>query len=378
LKLSDFIRSRTKEIIQEWENFARTCLPAASMLDDARLRDHVVELIQFIADDMDSSQSSFEQAEKAQGRGPQSGGDSQAEVHAIMRAGDGFTIDQVMGEFRALRASILRLRTTEPTTQSDVVEITRFNESIDQVLSESIARHTKILADALRRASQEKDEFISTLSHELRSPVGAISNCSQILNASGMNDPNVARVADMLSRQTGHLVRLLEDLLDVARISRERIILKWETADIRKCVQDAVDANAAVLAQNGQVVKLDMPSLPVMIHIDCTRVAQVVSNLVNNAAKYSPPGSRIEVSLTSETSHGVIRVRDNGVGIEPTLLPHMFDAFHENQVPNLARQGLGIGLWLSRQLVEMQGGTITVHSEGAGTGAEFCVRLPLR
>ena len=254
--------------------------------------------------------------------------------------------------------------------------MTRFNESIDQMLSESVARHTKIIAEEVERERRGKDEFISTLSHELRSPVAAISNCSHILSVSGMNDPKVTRVADILARQTGHLARLLEDLLDVARISRERIILKLEPTDVRKCVQDAVDANSALIAQSGQAVKLDMPSLPVTIHVDCTRVAQVVSNLVNNAAKYSPRSSTIEVSLAIERDHAVIRVRDNGVGIEADLLPRMFDAFHENQVDDLARQGLGIGLWLSRQLVQMQGGTITVHSEGSGTGAEFCVRLP--
>jgi signal transduction histidine kinase len=296
----------------------------------------------------------------------------------MMRATDGFTIDQGMREFRALRASILRLYTKEAATQPQIVEITRFNESIDQMLSESVGRHTKIIADDLRRASRERDEFISTASHELRSPVGAISNCAHILSRSGMSDPEVAHVADVLARQTGHLARLLEDLLDVARISRERIILKLETTDVRKCVQDAVDANSQLTAQNGQALKLDMPSLPITVHVDCTRVTQVVSNLVNNAAKYSPPSSTIAVSLSIEMKHAVIRVRDNGIGIEADLLPRMFDAFHENQVSDLGRQGLGIGLWLSRQLVEMQGGTITVHSEGSGTGAEFCVRLPLR
>jgi signal transduction histidine kinase len=138
-----------------------------------------------------------------------------------------------------------------------------------------------------------------------------------------------------------------------------------------------VDANSELIAQNGQTVKLDMPSLPVTIHIDCTRVAQVISNLINNAAQYSPPSSTIGVSVSIEMNHAVIRVRDNGVGIEAGLLPRMFDAFHENQVSDLPRQGLGIGLWLSRQLVEMQGSTITVHSEGLGTGAEFCVKFPL-
>jgi signal transduction histidine kinase len=378
MRLSDFIRSRTSEIVQEWEKFARTCLPAASAMDDERLRDHVVELLEFIAKDMDSPQNDLEQAEKAAGRGPKSSADSKGEEHAVVRVAEGFTIDQVVGEFRALRASVLHLRAKEPATESDVAEITRFNESIDQVLSESVARHTKLVADVLRDANRQKDEFISTLSHELRNPLSAISSCAQILASSETKDPMVARVVDMLSRQTGHLSRLLEDLLDVARISRQRIILKMEAADIRTCVQDALDANSQLIAQKRQVTKVGMPSMPLTMQIDCTRIAQVLSNLVNNAAKYSTTGSTIKVSLTIEADHAAIRVKDDGVGIEPELLPHMFDAFYANQTGNLAKQGLGIGLWLSRQLIEMQGGTITVHSEGPGTGAEFCVRLPLQ
>jgi len=378
MKLSAFIRSHTKEIAQEWDEFARTCLPAAGAMDDARLRDHVVTLLAFIADDMDSPQSSVEQTEKGKGKGPRLDGDSEAETHAVLRAADQFTIEQVMAEFRALRASILRLSTKESTTPPEVVEITRFNECIDQMLSESVARHAKIVAEDIRKESRAKEEFISTLSHELRNPVAAISNCSQLLNARGRADPSIARVADILARQTGHLARLLEDLLDVARISRGRINLRLAVTDIRKCVQDAVDSNSAVIVQNEQEVKVDMPSLPVMSNVDCTRVAQVLSNLVNNAAKYSPTAATIEVSLVCETNHAVMRVKDNGVGIEPDLLPHMFDAFHENRVTSLVGQGLGVGLWLSRQLVEMQGGTITAHSEGLGTGAEFCVRLPIQ
>jgi signal transduction histidine kinase len=377
MKLSDFIRSRTSEIVRQWENFARTCLPAASTMDDAALRDHVVELLRFIADDMDSPQSNFEQAEKGQGRGPKLAADTEAEKHAIMRVADGFTIDQVMGEFRALRASVLHLCTKESVEQFEITEITRFNECIDQVLCESLARHTTLVADVLRDSNRQKDEFISTLSHELRNPVGAISSCAEILNDSATKDPAVARVVDILARQTGHLTRLLEDLLDVARISRKRIIFKIEATDIRTCVQDAVDANSQLITRKGQTIKVDMPSSPLTMHVDCTRVAQVVSNLVNNAVKYSPTSSTIKVSLTIDTDHAAICVTDNGVGIEARLLPHVFEAFYLNRAGDLAKQGLGIGLWLSRQLIEMQGGTITVESAGRGTGAEFCVRLPL-
>ena len=180
-----------------------------------------------------------------------------------------------------------------------------------------------------------------------------------------------------MARQTGHLARLLDDLLDVARISRKRILLKLETTDIRKCVQDAVDANSQLVGQKGQAIDVDMPGQPVSMRIDCTRLVQVISNLVNNAAKYSPSGSTIKVSLTLEANHAVIDVSDNGVGIEPGLLSHMFDAFHDNHPGDLATQRLGIGLWLSRQLIEMHGGTITAQSDGQGAGAQFCVKLPV-
>jgi signal transduction histidine kinase len=207
--------------------------------------------------------------------------------------------------------------------------------------------------------------------------VGAINSCAQILNTSGTKDATVARVIHILSRQTGHLARLLDDLLDVARISRKRVLIKMEPTDVRTCVQDALDANSDLIAHKRQAAKVDMPSSPVTMHVDCTRVTQVVSNLVNNAAKYSPANSNIEVSLAVETDYAAIRVRDNGVGIEPELLPHVFDAFYANDAGDVGKQGLGIGLWLSRQLIELQGGTITAHSEGPGTGAEFCVRLPV-
>ena len=381
MTLSEFIRSHTDEIVQEWESFARTCNPAAASMDDSRIRNHVLQLLTFVARDMESLQTEFDQAEKSQGRADLCHDlDSEAQRHAVARVIDGFSIDQVVAEFRALRASILRLHANQefPITRSAMIELTRFNECIDQMLSESVLRHTQLVSDVLRDANRQKDEFISTLSHELRNPLSSISTCAKILSANASMDAgSAARVINMLARQTGHLERLLDDLLDVARISRNRVSLKIEPTDIRFCVKDAVDANTGLIQQKGHTIELDIPSTPVRIDVDCTRVAQVVSNLVNNAAKYSSTGSAIEVSLTTETHHAVIRVRDNGSGIDAELLPHVFDAFYSGRAGDVAKQGLGLGLWLSRQLTELQGGTITVESEGPGTGAEFCVKLPL-
>jgi signal transduction histidine kinase len=377
MKLSDFIRSHMSEIVQQWETFARTCLPAASTMNEARLRDHAIEMLQYIAKDMDAPQSDFEQAEKAQGRGPELAADSEAEKHAIMRVADGFTIDQVVGEFRALRASVLHLRVKAPATQSEISEITRFNECIDQVLSESVARHTQLVADVLRDSNRQKDEFIATLSHELRNPLAAISSCVQLLSSREPKDAAAWRTVDILARQTRILERLLEDLLDVARLSRHRVILKIEPTDIRSCVQDAINANIPLIEQKSHVLKVALPATPLTTESDGTRIAQVVSNLVNNAAKYSAPSSTIELSLQREAHHAVIRVRDNGIGIDGEVLPHVFDGFDAGRERDLAKEGLGVGLWLSRQLTELLGGTITADSKGTGTGAEFCVRLPL-
>jgi signal transduction histidine kinase len=142
-------------------------------------------------------------------------------------------------------------------------------------------------------------------------------------------------------------------------------------------VQDAVDGNRQLFTEKEHEVSVDMPNEPVIAQVDCTRVAQVLGNLVNNAAKYSPPQSNLEVAMKLRADEAEILVRDNGIGIEPQLLPHIFDAFYMSESATEGRQGLGVGLWLSRQLIEMLGGKITAHSEGPGTGAVFRVRLPL-
>jgi signal transduction histidine kinase len=376
MRLSDFIRANADKIIDEWERYASTCLPAAGSMEITALRDHAAELLNFIDTDMESAQSDAEQSEKAEGHQARSAADSEAEKHAILRVADGFTIDQVVGEFRALRASVLHLYAKRVGQRPDAIQLIRFNEAIDQMLSESVARHTKLVADRLREDNRQKDEFISILSHELRNPLGAITSCAHVLRASGEKDPAIARAVDILTRQTQHLGRLLEDVLDVARILRTRTIIRLETADLRTCVRDAVEANQQLIDKKQQTLKLDLPSTSLTANVDCTRVTQVISNLINNAAKYSPTCATVAVSLSEESDHALIVVKDDGAGIDPQLLPHIFNAFHDNRRSS-DEQGLGIGLWLSQQLVQLQDGTITARSAGPGTGAKFSGRLPL-
>ncbi|MDB6008190.1 MAG: pleC 1 [Gammaproteobacteria bacterium] len=379
MRLSDFIRSHSEEIAKEWEAFARTCSPAAAKMNVDQLRDHILPLLRFVADDMDAPQTGFEQSEKAQGRQPLAKVEaSEAEEHAALRIIDGFTVDQVIGEFRALRASILRLwiKHRSADIQADPTQITRFNESIDQMVSESVGRHGHLEIQA-REHSSSRDAFLATLSHELRGPLGAIVNGVHIVKASGATNASLAPVAAMMCRQAQHLRRLLDDLLDLARISRNRLSISCVPTDVRQCVQDAVDANCQGLIQGAQILKLDIPEAPLVGEVDCTRIVQVISILLNNAVKYSPAGSRIDVSLTRDAEYALISVRDEGIGIGAEMLPRIFDSFYVTKENNLAKHGLGIGLWLARSLVQLHAGTIVAKSEGPTRGAEFCAAIPL-
>ncbi len=382
MRVADFIRQHSEDIAKEWEAFARTCSPAAAKMNVAQLRDHILPLLRFLADDMDTPQTRFEQNEKAQGRQPLAKGEaSEAEQHAAMRIIDGFTVDQVIGEFRALRASVLRLwaehrDSDERAPITEPAQITRFNESIDQMLSESVARHAYLETQA-REHSTRRDAFLATLSHELRGPLAAIANGVHIVEAVGATNERLASVAAMMTRQTQHLRRLLDDLLDLARISRDRLSLSCAPTDIRQCVQDAVDANREEPTQPSHVLKLNLPAEPLVGEVDSTRIMQVISILLNNAIRYSPVGSSIELSLIRDHECARVSVRDEGVGIAAEVLPHIFDPFRVTDENDLARHGLGIGLGLARKLVELHAGTLVAESAGPGRGAEFCVAIPL-
>ena len=379
MRLSGFIRTHPEEIAKEWESFARTCSPAAAKMNVEQLRDHILPLLRFVADDMDAPQTGFEQSEKAQGRQPPAKVEAtEAEQHAALRIIDGFTVDQVVGEFRALRASILRLWCTHRSAniQADPTQIIRFNESIDQMLTESVVRHGRLESQA-REHSTSRDAFLATLSHELRGPLAAIVNGVYIVKASGAGNDSLAPVAAMMARQSQHLRRLLDDLLDLARISRNRLSINRVPTDIRQCIQDAVDANSDGLTQGARILNLDIPAAPLVGEVDCTRIVQVISILLNNAIKYSPAGSKIGISLTRDLECAVISVRDEGIGIAAEMQPRIFDAFYVTNANNLAKHGLGIGLWLAHRLVELHAGTLVAKSEGLTQGAEFRARIPL-
>ncbi len=235
-------------------------------------------------------------------------------------------------------------------------------------------------AEQLADADRRKDEFLAMLGHELRNPLGAVSNALHVLRAGGdAGGPSRgARMLDVIERQVGHLTRLVGDLLEVSRITRGEISLRKEALDLRAVVVRAVETAQPWIDERGHRVALERPPQTLTLPGDAMRLEQVFANLLHNAAKYTDPGGRIDVSLARDGDAAVVRVRDDGIGIQPELLPHVFDLFTQgDRSLDRARGGLGIGLTLVRRIVELHGGTIEARSEGAGRGAEMVVRLPV-
>jgi signal transduction histidine kinase len=244
--------------------------------------------------------------------------------------------------------------------------------------TEEAMRELQRRADELAAAERRKDQFLAMLAHELRNPLGAIANASYVLEQAGPSGPPMDRAVPVIQRQIQHLVRLVDDLLDVSRITRGKIELRKQDLDLRDAVRGAVEMTRPVIEAKEHHLTVRLPPDPLPLHADVTRLEQALGNLVRNAAKYTEPGGHIEVDAWEEDGEAVVRVKDDGIGIAPDLLPRIFDLFIQGE-QSLDRSGggLGIGLTLVRRLIEMHGGRVAAKSEGPGQGSEFVVRLPL-
>ena len=259
----------------------------------------------------------------------------------------------------------------------------RFDPDTLSMVAELASRGATALDNALlvRRIQDEdqrKDEFLAMLAHELRNPLAPISNAVHILRVSEGDVAKLAWARELIARQLKQLVRLVDDLLDVSRITRGKIELKVETIDVPQVISAAIETSRPNIDAQRHALSLQLPAEPLHVKGDFARVAQILSNVVNNAAKYTPTGGRISLSAVRDGHEVVFRIRDSGVGIPPEFLSSIFEPF--TQVDRtLARShgGLGIGLTLVRRLVEMQNGSVSVRSEGRNRGSEFTVRLPL-
>src|SRR6185295_16622624 len=226
---------------------------------------------------------------------------------------------------------------------------------------------------------RRKDEFLAMLSHELRNPLGAIANASYILEWQGTAEPQTERAVAIIRRQIQHLIRMVDDLLDVSRITRGKVELRRAPLDLGEVVRHAVETARPLAEAKQQRLHAELAAEPLPLDGDATRLEQVLSNLLRNAVKFTGPGGAIEVSARRDgNAEAVVLVRDDGIGIAPDLLPRVFDLFAQGEQPlDRSGAGLGIGLTLVRSLVEMHGGRVYARSDGPGKGSELEVRLPL-
>jgi PAS domain S-box-containing protein len=232
-------------------------------------------------------------------------------------------------------------------------------------------------ADELAEDARRKDEFLAVLAHELRNPLAPVRNALQVMRL-GSNDAGlVERMRAMAERQVAYMTHLVDDLLDLSRISRGLLRLLKEALDVAQPVQQAVEGVQPLVGERRLTLSVSLPAEPVYVEADPTRLQQVVGNLLSNAAKYTDPGGTILLTARQEGGELVLRVRDTGIGIAPEMLPKIFDLFVQAERRlDRSQGGLGIGLTLVRRLVEMHGGTVAAHSDGPGKGSEFVVRLP--
>ena len=255
-----------------------------------------------------------------------------------------------------------------------------------QVICDQVAmtmERARLISELQRRAEElaevdrRKDQFLAMLAHELRNPLAPIVNALEIMRLREEPDPVYVRARSAMERQVRHMVHLVDDLLDVSRISTGKVPLRQEPVLLADIVQQAVETSRPLITKRNHALTIDLPRQAVRLFADRTRLSQVISNLLNNAAKYTDPGGRITLSCERDGDDVVIRVRDTGIGISVELLPRVFDLFVQaDRAADRALGGLGIGLTVAQRLVQMHGGSITARSKGLGQGSEFMVRLP--
>jgi signal transduction histidine kinase len=231
---------------------------------------------------------------------------------------------------------------------------------------------------ALRDEDRRKNDFIAMLAHELRNPLAPIRNALEIMRLAAADPDAVEQSRLMLERQVGQMVRLIDDLLDVSRITTGKLRIELEAVHLGAVIESAVEISRPAIEKANLTFAADVPGRPIPIRADRVRLAQVFSNLLNNAAKYTPEGGTVSLTAAQEGAQAVVRVRDSGVGIPLDVLPRVFELFTQvDRTLNRSQGGLGIGLALVHRLVELHGGTVSVRSDGPGQGAEFTVRLPV-
>jgi signal transduction histidine kinase len=382
MRLAEFIESNIEPILAEFEDFARTILPATENMGVEALRDDAEKMVRAVVSDLKSPQSSHDQDEKGKGRrsGNAPAVTQAARQHALARVDDLFSQNQLVSEYRALRASVIKLWTEQEDLpdRSALKELTRFNEAIDQALGESIATFASAVEQRLRLADQRKDEFLAILAHELRNPLAPIRTATHIAHSPTASEAQLRWSHKVVERQIQNMSRLLDDLLDVSRITQGKLELRTAPVELAAIIDNAVETARPIIDSRGHRLTVTLPDKAVHFIADALRLAQIFANILINAAKYAEPNGQIDLSARVEEPFAVIAIRDRGFGIEADMLPRVFEMFTQSAIAlSRSERGLGIGLALVKGLVELHGGSVEARSEGLGRGSEFIVRIPV-
>ena len=370
MRLADFILRNMETILVEWEEFAATLLPAAAGMTSIALRDHAKEILEAVAKDLSTPQTKEAQAEKSKGRAPELTGETAAQTHAVLRARGGFDIKQLAAEYRALRASVLRLwmEACEPDEIS-LDDIVRFNEAIDQAIAESIGFFSA-------QVDQARNLLLGMLGHDMRSPLNTILMTAQYLAALNAG-ANVSDAASRLIRSGASMKALLKDLIDFNRTTLG-LGIKIDLAEV-----DLADLFRDELEQ----LRGAYPSRQIELKVvgdtegtwDSLRLQQLLRNLVVNAIDYGAPNTPVRVVLTGNEAEVLIKVKNSGPLIEKAMLDHIFDPLKRGRGQvnrGDTGSGLGLGLYIVREVTRAHGGEVTVRSDNGET--VFTVRLPRR
>ncbi len=376
MRLAAFIRANLNLVAKEWETFAKTLTPAAENMSPLALRDHIKEILAFIVDDIESAQSDSEQVEKSQGAKTPLVKRSAAEIHASLRHAGGFNMDQMVSEYRALRASITKLWSAQLTdsTTNDISDLTRFNESIDQALIESISDYSK-------RIDHSRNLFLGILSHDLRSPLGAARMSAELTlrmgaeNLSERQRMMVSQVMECADRAT----EIIDHLLDLtrARLGSGIPVIK-SPMNMGYVTKQLVDEMSTRYPDRTFTLNITGDTDG---EWDKPRMGQVLSNLLGNAVQYGFKYSPIKVILKGEPKEIVLSIQNDGIPIPPEAIGKIFESLIrgeegiEGEEATPGSINLGLGLYITKEIVTAHGGIIGVTSSEK-EGTVFTVRLP--
>ncbi|UQS17216.1 HAMP domain-containing sensor histidine kinase [Pseudomonas sp. HS6] len=374
MRLSDFILFHQEPILQAWETFARSVDTPLPIMDAGSLRNHAEFILRAVALDMRTSQTSQEQIDKSLGLGPVAGGESAAQSHAITRLVAGFTLDQMVSEYRALRSSVLRLWLDQGYTGDthQISDMIRFNEAIDQALVESIATYGQAV-------EQTRKTVLGVLGHDLRTPLSAVALGADLLSQSEEPGTRKHRIIAQITTSAKSANLMVSDLLDLARCNLGTgIPVLPETTDLTALCKAVVD-ELAVAHPNAQIIFPDNEA--VTGQYDPSRMAQVFTNLIGNAVRHGNAHQPIHVSVSGDGTTARFSVLNHGTPIPASALPSLFSPegrySRYSAGEHSASSGLGLGLFIATQIVEGHGGTIAVESTQE-QGTTFSVSLPVR